>query len=1575
MEVCNLTPHSASASGQTKYQKQIARRIRIKKCGSNDVYTRRHYRNNMVDKKFRPYDEIGGFPNLRIYLTPEAQIWYNSEEDYAVRETFVRKVNQLSADIREVGYSRIGKAKAISSAGTTLFYLRLTDAQRILYHYRYEGSSTNRKVIIYILSVSNKTNFQRKLLYSAQQKVHASAWDDFNWDSSIGVEINLEECVRDDIINLERQAVSQFNKLPESDKRRNFSKERFVRECERSTIYEFRIPRREQDGFDFSNKLPEILKLQNEQHRMLNENKKQFLLEGVAGTGKTTILFYRLVSRLRTIFDDGTFGSDKCLFVTHNPRLRDQVRKLLSYFFAKEELEKAKQCIRTVDEEMIRLVNDSSRKFNTENKLTRERFKSILRNRNVDLDLFWEEYRGVLRGYNLHGESRILSKENYIEEIGRRRGQIKMEERDKFYEIALKIEGKLASEPDLDPTKSGWDDLDLCREAYIQIQKNPSLASLDFLFIDEVQDLTTAELEVFLRLINPNGLMDICVAGDLSQSVQPSAFTWQSLRDLIYGVHNIRVDSEYRLDQNFRSTPYLVDAANASLELISSFRNEKVMNLQRPFGGTETRGEPIRLFRENESELINWLKQNNLPNEWCVILVRDEVTKLRLESVLDEGSKEFVETIAKFKGLEERNILLWDPVSGSDRILDLLHHPNRGKEAMARPWNLTTAVIELKYLFVALTRARYLLGIFLPNTSVRNGSKTTIEQHFYSSDFVNKEYYNESNINDLSDFAEADFDEVQQMERGYEFANARQYKMAAATFRNANRIDLYHHYLGLHSADSGEYCDAIMDWSNALDGASTDHAMRNETRELIAKYASSALEDGMTETVSNEIEIAIKVHAADLLGEKATSHLNAKLEERRNNFSSAAELYLEANLIEDFRRCYSKVNKQKHETRAKLMCLSGQYNEAEKLFRLHLKYNSPELAIGIALEPERFEKMFGGPFSKIYHRFEPGDVSWAKEVAQYTGNEDLVSQINEWEIQELLSKENPSESDARRQFKIYLAREQYENCRDVLEHILDETEKTQKALQVEWKEGGFIGVVGYLHENLATDLLDNLDALLEFIPELKKLLENNPRKILNLAIKSNIVKGFDDRKSTSQAAQRLIVISILLEYMNILKDKNGFKLEQFRINLTDLVRRKNQPIIRGCASLLLAHALDEHHPVQTKIEPHRIIIAMIELHHYGLRRTNVNVISWYVAMYALHNQFKSDAKIDDLNTSFNSMHSNKYSESNRRNLLTYCLRLVNGKYNTPSFSRLPKIVTASYEDDIPYLSKMATGDGKLDLPKKRDLSFFPLGIKMSGKLINHVNKDLKWFASIFKTNEIFSKMWDSVFVDGEERGDLEDFMDALPEEMYELEKIPIPPEDDDAEKTNNENEMSDNDHQLVDSSEISNYTSQKDDLGTPQSGEISPSTVPLSLNLDELISNAESEFEIQESEVVGEFESVFYPNLEEEIEGEDNFNGSLTIDRLKSVIDKDAPNTAKERADQLNRLFNQVFTMPWSNAFKFACLLAFKDKRELIEDGVTYIVLSEIDLKLLSKFAANFDIRKDVLNSQKFYSQRILNVN
>ena len=85
------------------------------------------------------------------------------------------------------------------------------------------------------------------------------------------------------------------------------------------------------------------------------------------------------------------------------------------------------------------------------------------------------------------------------------------------------------------------------------------------------------------------------MAGDLSQSVQPSAFTWQALREQIFNILKIKVTEEERLDQNFRSTPFLVQSANSVLEMIGEYEKETPRALQRPFAG-ENFGERLLRF-------------------------------------------------------------------------------------------------------------------------------------------------------------------------------------------------------------------------------------------------------------------------------------------------------------------------------------------------------------------------------------------------------------------------------------------------------------------------------------------------------------------------------------------------------------------------------------------------------------------------------------------------------------------------------------------------------------------------------------------------------------------------------------------------------------------------------------------------------------------------------------------------------------------------------------------------------------------------------------------------------------------
>ena len=63
----------------------------------------------------------------------------------------------------------------------------------------------------------------------------------------------------------------------------------------------------------------------------------QFLLEGVAGTGKTTILLYRFVNDVKNLPGTIEASLDKILFSLHNERLEKDIISSLKLFFPPDE--------------------------------------------------------------------------------------------------------------------------------------------------------------------------------------------------------------------------------------------------------------------------------------------------------------------------------------------------------------------------------------------------------------------------------------------------------------------------------------------------------------------------------------------------------------------------------------------------------------------------------------------------------------------------------------------------------------------------------------------------------------------------------------------------------------------------------------------------------------------------------------------------------------------------------------------------------------------------------------------------------------------------------------------------------------------------------------------------------------------------------------------------------------------------------------------------------------------------------------------------------------------------------------
>ena len=927
-----------------------------------------------------------------VTFTPEVHLWLNSRSGKKIhRKTFFKKVEHLLEDLKRNGRPMRAHAKVIRKVEVPVFYIRLENDQglRILFDY----SIDDGQIDIRILAVSNKKEFQDKLRRSAEHIVHASTFDRLEWDDEEVKKLDLEKCTDKELENLKAEARFIFSNLPENEQQEGWSEATYSARTRRATIYDFRIPNVVDHSIlkvDSDFELPGILKLQDHQKKLLESIRPQFLLEGVAGTGKTTILFYRFVEDLKRSIQEHTNAEEEILFVTHNERLKKEIVTSLKLFFPTNEFNQVKTCVKTVRELLTKLAEDPSQ-FKRENELTRTRFHSMFNRNEVDLDLFWEEYRGILRGYNLNNDSKIISKKEY-EDIGRKRGRISPEKRSEFYDIAKEATGKGRRYRESSFTiENTWDELDLCKNVKSNLHANPKLCSIKCLYIDEVQDLTRAELEVLLEFLNPNGPQRFAVAGDLSQSIQPSSFTWQALSDLIYEILELKIGKHDTLTENFRATPFLVEAANKILTLQSELDVEGTPKLQRPISEENT-GEPGLVFFNDENTITQELNRLNLPNAGCPMLVRDEDTKEYLKSRITNHAN--IITISQFKGLERNSILLWHPSSGSDAILDKREDPKRGEFAKKKEYSNSTALLELRHVFVAFTRARSLMGILEPMNE---------EAHFMRKISADSNCLMDSAIQKLDLFSE-DLTEEALQEYAIEFLNAGLFDQAAEAFRNLGDEHNYHFCKGQLELEQQNYDSAIHHLYTSAVVETGEHDI--QSGDLISEYAKIALNKSTGEERSSTL--AKILFAANDLSDESRYRLEAERNEERGDWFKAAQNYIKAEDYDRAKFCIKHIPEKERQTTLYLEC--GFKNEARTAFKSYIDSKmQKKQAVNLALAKKAtLDSIFKGPLKPLRSEFKNPDIQWAKRLA--SGNRKMMAMVLEESNNAILSRVNKNKT-------------------------------------------------------------------------------------------------------------------------------------------------------------------------------------------------------------------------------------------------------------------------------------------------------------------------------------------------------------------------------------------------------------------------------------------------------------------------------------------------------------------------------------------------------------------------------------
>jgi hypothetical protein len=190
-------------------------------------------------------------------------------------------------------------------------------------------------------------------------------------------------------------------------------------------------------------------------------------------------------------------------------------------------------------------------------------------------------------------------------------------------------------------------------------------ARYDFLAIDEVQDLTPAQLQLALRTLTKPGAF--VVAGDANQVVHPNFFSWAKVKSLFWQGLGMSAGGEREvavLKVSYRNSPEVTKVANAVLALkharFGSIDRESNTLLEPvPGGAGEVRG-----LSTGSAAAIELDAKTRRSTAVAVVVLRDEDKP----AACAHFKTPLVFSVLESKGLEYENVILYRLVSGERRL-------------------------------------------------------------------------------------------------------------------------------------------------------------------------------------------------------------------------------------------------------------------------------------------------------------------------------------------------------------------------------------------------------------------------------------------------------------------------------------------------------------------------------------------------------------------------------------------------------------------------------------------------------------------------------------------------------------------------------------------------------------------------------------------------------------------------------------------------------------------------------------------------------------------------------------------
>lgn len=351
------------------------------------------------------------------------------------------------------------------------------------------------------------------------------------------------------------------------------------------------------------------------------------ILVGSAGSGKTALTLEKL-----------KLAEGEVLYVTHSAFLAQSAREL---YYANGFEHDGQEAVFLSYREFVETIAVPVGREATWRDFATWFVRIRAATKDIDAHQAFEEIRGVLAAR----ATGVLTREAYVA-LGVRQSIFASERRDVLYDIFDKYKSWLAESNLFDLNLLAHERLPLAAPRY------------DFVVIDEVQDITTAQLALVLKTLKRPGQFLLC--GDSNQIVHPNFFSWAQVKSLFWNDAALAERQSLQvLTANFRNGLEATRVANALLKIkqrrFGSIDRESNFLVQ-AVGGAPGQ---VALLADKDAVNRDLDQKTRQSTQFAVLVMRDE-DKAQARKYF---ATPLLFSVHEAKGLEYENIVLYRFVS------------------------------------------------------------------------------------------------------------------------------------------------------------------------------------------------------------------------------------------------------------------------------------------------------------------------------------------------------------------------------------------------------------------------------------------------------------------------------------------------------------------------------------------------------------------------------------------------------------------------------------------------------------------------------------------------------------------------------------------------------------------------------------------------------------------------------------------------------------------------------------------------------------------------------------------------